>query len=160
MQAKVIAPETTSRAEFTILYAVTAGLSDVTDSFKHLPGHERHYAAKSEYLFKLLQPLVDDLLFIGPEYEAIFDTFEVLYALEHADHYSTEFHRVWGPPGRFGWKLWREDNSSPLHRVLHEAEQQGASWAPVKAGLFGGSIDRFKEISSKYKDYVSNLNWD
>jgi uncharacterized caspase-like protein len=31
--------------------------------FKKLPGHDRHYAPRSEYLFKSLQPDIEDLLF-------------------------------------------------------------------------------------------------
>ena len=56
-----------------------------TKAFSQLPGHKRHYVPCSEYLFKLLQPMLDDILFLGRDYEQYFDRFEVLLALVHAD---------------------------------------------------------------------------
>lgn len=71
--------------------------------FNQIPGHDRYHAPVSEYLFKLLQPKLDDTLFIGKEYENAFDEFEILLALVVADiekqkgsaHWS-----VWGSIGR------------------------------------------------------------
>ena len=56
-----------------------------TDSFKQIPDHERNYAPMSEYLFKLLQPLLDDILFIGKSYERVFDEFEVILDESHCN---------------------------------------------------------------------------
>jgi hypothetical protein len=159
IQANVIDPERPHRGEVTLVRAITDAISDLRDAFKQLPGHERQYTPRSEYLFKLLQPMLDDLLFLGPEYESSFDRFEVLYALEHAEQYSRVYDRVWGPPGRFGWKFQRGDLSSPFHRIVSEAEQQGASWPPIQAGFFQGSIDRFREIASRYSEALSKLGW-
>src|SRR5260221_7755389 len=105
----------------------------------------------SEYLFKLLQPPIDDLLFVGSEYESHFDTFEVLMSVEHGDQWN----RVtgtppWGPGGRFTYKARHPDASSPLHRLLKEAEADGNAWPPARAGLFQGSADRFKWVASQY----------
>ena len=81
-------------------------------------------------------------------------------ALEHAEQYASEKHgRVWGPVGRFGWKFYGEGESSPLHRAIAEAESQGDSWPPVKAGLFKGSVQRFKKIASEYSQAIARLNW-
>lgn len=158
LQASVGDPER-SRGATTLVQAVWSGISPLSDAFKTLPGHERNYAPQSEYLFKLLQPSLDDLLFLGTDYEAHFDWFEVVMALEHAEEYSRLKHgRVWGPIGRFGWKYHRED-SSPFHRVVAEAESKGDSWPPVRVGLFGGSIERFKEIASEYRGLLAKLNW-
>ena len=75
-----------------------------TEIFKTLPGYERFYVPKSEYLYKALQPILDDLLFLGNSYESIFDRFEAFLALVYADLDSDEKDRVWGPPGRFAYK--------------------------------------------------------
>ena len=137
-----------------LIRSVAGQMNELTDAFKTLPGHERQYTPRSEYLLKTLQPLLDDLLFLGADYESNFDRFEVLYALEHAHLYAREgFGRVWGPVGRFGWKR------DAFTLVTAEAEQEGASWAPVKAGLFDGSIDRFKELASQYGDSLNLLGW-
>ena len=126
--------------------------------FKQLPGHERHYVPRSEYLFKLLQPMFDDLLFLGRDYEQYFDRFEVLLALVHADLYKIEIKHVWGPIGRFGWKFKHRD-VNPLKEIVEEAERQKESWGPLKAGLFGGDYSRFSSISSEYVELISGLKW-
>ncbi len=64
-----------------------------------------------------------------------------------------------GPIGRYGWKFRRGDRSSPLHRVISEAEEQGNLWPPIRAGLFRGSPDRFKEIASSYSQKIAQLGW-
>ena len=127
-------------------------------AFKQLPGHERHYTPRSEYLFKLLQPMFDDLLFLGRDYERYFDRFEVLLALVHADLEQVERSHIWGPVGRFGWKLKYPD-LNPLKDVIDEAERQKESWGPLNAGLFGGDYSRFENISNEYVKLVSSLNW-
>lgn len=74
------------RTDQKLAVAVSNAISDIEreNIFKRLPGHERYYAARSEYLFKLLQPELDDELFLGKDYEALFDRFEVLLALVSA----------------------------------------------------------------------------
>jgi uncharacterized caspase-like protein len=159
MLAPVSDPQQTRLQNISLIRVVADEMNNLHDAFKSLPGHERQYTPRSEYLLKLLQPLLDDLLLLGSEYEATFDRFEALYALEHAHHYaSEEFGRVWGPVGRFAWKRSRGP-SNPLHQLIMEAEKQGASWPPVKAGLFGGSIDRFKELVAQYDTSLATLSW-
>jgi len=137
-----------------LVQSVARQMNELTDAFKALPGHEREYTPRSEYLLKILQPLLDDLLFLGADYETNFDRFEVLYALEHAHlHANERLGWVWGPVGRFGWKR------DAFTAVITEAEQEGASWAPVRAGLFNGSMERFKEIASQYGDGLNRLAW-
>jgi hypothetical protein len=128
------------------------------NAFKQLPGHERHYTPRSEYLFKLLQPMLDDLLFLGRDYEKYFDRFEVLLALVHADLEQVERSHIWGPVGRFGWKFKNPD-VNPLKDIMDEAERQKDSWGPLNAGLFGGDYSRFKNISDEYVKRISDLPW-
>ena len=135
--------------------------ADLHDIFKKLPGHERHYVPRSEYLFKLLQPSLDDLLFLGREYELMFDRFEVFLALVYADFEYISGNRIWGPLGRFGWKYRnRTGSGNAFSEIIHEAQSFQSEWVPLKAGLFDGSIDRFLEISRKYEDEIlKKLHW-
>jgi hypothetical protein len=94
--------------------------------------------------------MLEEMLFLGAGYEAAFDRFEVLYALEYAYQLKQDSERVSGPVGRFAWKKQREDYGSPIHAVLAEAAREGIEWGPVKAGLFGGSIVKFNEVASGY----------
>ena len=126
------------------------------DAFKRLPGHDRNYTPRSEYLLKVLQPLLDDLLYLGRSYETLFDRFEVLLALIHADLQGGG----WGPLGRFGWKHRSlRGGNSPFTMVVEEADSQQGNWPPLKAGLFGGSIDRFKSAATGIGDLLSQLPW-
>ena len=134
-----------------------------TDAFKKLPGHERNYVARSEYIFKLLQPWLDDILFLGREYEEMFDRFEIFLALVYADYYydtSKQFSRIWGPIGRFGWKYHSRRGKENIFKIIaDEAQRSGKNWPPLNAGFFQGSIDRFIEISEKYEEILQKLNW-
>ncbi len=159
LQANIEDPEQ-SHEGATLIRRISNAIQDIGDAFKRIPGRERNYTARSEYLFELLRPTMNALLFLGAEFESYFDQFEVLLALEHAYQYASEQSgRLWGPIGRFGWKFKRGDHSSPLHRVFAEAEGKGNSWPPIVAGLFGGSIEQFKKIAKEYGQLISQLGW-
>lgn len=131
-----------------------------SDIFKRLPGHERQFTPRSEYLFTALQPELEDLLFLGNSYEELFDRFEVFYALVYADMTQRDLGRIWGPPGRFGWKGIRGHSGDPYQSLLDEANQRGSSWPPLAAGLFGGSLERFNEIATSYREkLLKALPW-
>jgi hypothetical protein len=125
-----------------------------TNIFKSLPGHEKNHVPWSEYLFKTLQPILDDLLFLGSSYEELFDRFEIFQALVYADLDSQNRSQasVWGPFGRFSWKhRSRSRESSPYVEVISEAKAHQDNWPPLKAGLFGGSFSRFENIANEYQ---------
>lgn len=126
--------------------------------FKRIPGHERYYTPLSEYLFKLLQPKLDDILFVGQNYERSFDEFEVLLALVVADAKLQADGHMWGPAGRFGWKH-HQKNESPIKRVIDIAKKEGANWPPLKAGLFGGDLTRFLPMAEEYFKAIEKLPW-
>lgn len=142
--------------------ATVSGILEVdrNEMFKRLPGFERNYVPRSEYLFKTVQPMIEDLLFLGGSYEELFDRFEIFYALTCADVEDRKGHHFWGPPGRFGWKLSRGQHGNPYAALLEEAANAGSAWPPIRSGLFGASIDRFKEVAQRYNaELLSKLNW-
>lgn len=128
------------------------------DVFKRIPGHERFHVPMSEYLFKILQPGLDDALFLGKTYESAFDEFEILFALVCADSRKQDQRDAWGPIGRFGWKHSRSD-SSPMKRVIAQGKSEGKSWSPLRAGLFGGNAERFEAVADEYGSVIARLNW-
>jgi len=144
-----------------VIIPTVEGILDVdrAEMFKRLPGYEKNYVPRSEYLFKMIQPLLEDLLFLGTSYESLFDRFEVFYALVVVDcTYEKDRDYVWGPPGRFGWKFKRD--GGPFNEVLVEAKENQKNWAPLHAGLFHGSYDRFIDIAEKYQtDMLEKLPW-
>ena len=128
-----------------------------TDAFKKLPGHERHFSPMSEYLFKRVQPYVEDQLFLGKRYEALFDRLELFMALSTADLDDS----FWGHPGRYAWKYRsRTADSSPFQELVAEAQSAGDDWPPLTAGFFRGSITRFVEISERHEaELLKKLGW-
>lgn len=130
---------------------------DRTKVWKTIPGHERNYTPLSEYLYKIVQPRLDDLLFLGKNYESAFDTFEILLALSVADMRLLRETGIWGPFGRFGWK--RHGSSPPFDRLVQQAKRQGSAWPPIKAGMFGGSFERFERVANEYGQQVASLPW-
>ncbi len=140
--------------------AISNAILELTrqDVFKQLPGFERHFVPMSEHLHTILQPLIDDTLFIGKNYENAFDDFECFFALVIADLHHQQERTVWGPIGRFGWKEKRSYNS-PLSNMIKEAKEQGVNWAPLKCGFFGGDISRFSLVADEYLKGISNLHW-
>lgn len=147
-----------SREESTpLLLSLGSALAQLHDAYKLLPEHERLYTPRSEYLFKLLQPRLEDLLFLGRDYEDLFDRFEVLLALIHAS--EREGYNVWGPVGRFGWKQAARGENSPLNQVYRDAKALGDEWPPLKAGFFGGKFSQFEETWQKYTEIINGLGW-
>lgn len=147
------------RASDTFVDAASMAVLELNRSnvLKQIPGHERNYTPLSDYLLKILQPRLDDALFLGKNYEAAFDTFEVYFALCAADARLVSGQDAWGPIGRFGWKRGRDN--SPLERVLKEANAQKKEWAPLRAGLFGGDIDRFNKVAEQFTQLIGRINW-
>ena len=129
-------------------------LTEIVDQFKRLPGHDRHYVPRSEYLRIRQQPLLEDLLFLGRTYDRHFDRFEIFLALTYADAKEID----WGPPGRFAWKR-RSTSMSPYVELMEEAQRMGDDWPPIKAGLFRNSTQRFLEVADQYKKLLDKISW-
>jgi hypothetical protein len=143
-----------------VIVPVVHAMGELSDTFKKLPGHEQNYVPRSEYFFKILQPGLEDLLFLGRSYEELFDRFEVFLALVYADLDPRDDGRIWGPPGRFAWKhRSRRPEAGPLTEVLEEATSHGADWPPLRAGLFGGSLERFQNLVQQYSALIGKFNW-
>lgn len=149
------------RAESTVpvMYAATGNLNTPSrDLFKQIPGRERNHTPRSEHLHKVLQPIMDDHLFLGAEYDFAFDKFEVLFALEYALERRKQAGHLWGPIGRFGYK-YHSGGSSPFHRIVEEAQELGEDWEPLKAGLFEGSPETFAELAREFSMMLQKLAW-
>jgi hypothetical protein len=57
-------------------------LANANDAFKALPGHERQFVPRSEFLHKEIQPLLDDMIFLGSAYDDLFDRSEPVNEFE------------------------------------------------------------------------------
>ncbi|MGL6075206.1 MAG: hypothetical protein ACRC8S_13685 [Fimbriiglobus sp.] len=134
-------------APVPVIQPVVEAMVDLGQAWKAVPGQEQKYTPESEYMFKFLRPVLNDLLFLGGGYEQLFDRYEILRALVFADLTDSG----WAPVGRFGWKhSGRGSEGSPFAGMLGEAEQQKDAWGPIRAGLFRGSYARFDQVAKKF----------
>jgi hypothetical protein len=129
--------------------SVARRFPDLAESFRHLEGYQYHSGPLSEHLYKTLQPPLDNILFIGRDYEPCFDEFELLFALTLID-----LKRGSADPssivGRFWWKHDHGDNeNSPFFELKKRAETEGHTWLPLQGGLFDGSLSRFRDAAEK-----------
>jgi hypothetical protein len=128
-----------------------------TNAWKCIEEYKQKRTPESEHLIKVLQPVLEDLLFLGSGYERLFDEYEILRSLIYADITDGG----WGPVGRFGWKYCgrgRDDN--PYSELCAEAAQQRDRWGPIQAGLFRGSYTRFEQVAAKFEtELLRKLNW-
>jgi hypothetical protein len=136
--------------ESPLLSVVTREMLELrrTRAFSLLPGLERRYTPMSDYLFDFFRPIVDELVFLNSAYEHVFNRFEMLYALQYAHTFErkSKSFPYWGPVGRFGWKT----EPSPLESLISEGLAHDANWPPLRAGLFGGTVQRFGEVASGF----------
>ena len=130
---------------------------DSYDVFKKL-FTQNYYMPRSEYMFQLVQPVLDDILFLSKSFDYYFDRCEAFFALLYFDHMGGNEESGWGPPGRFAWKIrWRRGNVTA--DMIKEAEAKRESWGPINAGLFGGSYERFSQAANGYLKIVQHLPW-
>ena len=141
-----------------LIEAVSTALSEFAlfDIFKKLPGYERYRTPLSEYLFKILQPRLDDTLFIGRSYEKSFDEFEMILALVTMHRKKMKNENIWVPVGRFGWK--RARHNPPLAQLIQTAQMKGHQWEPFRSGLFDGAIN-FKAIGDELQQLISKMRF-
>ncbi|MGD2093492.1 MAG: caspase family protein [Phycisphaerales bacterium] len=137
-----------------VVVPLSDAMSELHDTFKIFPGHERNLVPRSEYLFKLLQPQLEEILFLGKSYESLFDRFEMFMALVYADITESEF----GPVGRFGYKHGRSRDNLFIN-LSKEAESQKDGWPPIKAGLFGYSYERFEKSYNAILELMKGMHW-
>jgi len=159
LKACLLTPVTASYRSLSgrnpVILPVTYALVEIGDAFKKIPGYERRYTPRSDYLFNNLQPILEDQLFLGRRYEELFNAFEVMLALTFAD-VRAPGERVWGPPGRFAWERSGEASYSDIVRDL---AADGTAWAALKSGFFEGKLERFQELSEGYKETISKSGW-
>lgn len=126
------------------------GINDTNPIF----GTERLYVPVSEHLHGLLREPMSALVKNPDRYDKLFDKFELLLALVYADIEREDSisktgeapQRIWGPMGRFAY-LFRYSSTTVFEDIKRDFESsEHDSWSPLKAGLFGGSIDRFRAV--------------
>ena len=121
----------------------------------------------SDALHALIRPILHDLVPDDTDYTELFDEVEVLLGVLAEDSYLyvKDTQNVYLTGGWFGRFTWREQYAStaPVHRRMEaELKSAGAAWAPLKAGLFGGSYERairaFDSFNASAKRTMNRLH--
>lgn len=143
-----------------LLTAAFNAMGEIQEGFKLFPGLDRKYTPRSEHIYSLVEPCADNTLYLGPDYEDLFDRVEILLAIEymHIEHPEPvgKEESPWGPVGRFGWK---RSSRNPIDRLIAEASAAGKSWEPARAGLFASSGTRFVELAEGLSRLLRHASW-
>ena len=100
-----------------VLTTAVAYISDISKSFAPLTDNDKYYYPFNEYIYKIMQPKLDDMLFLGDSYEHLFLFTEFLIGINYAiDTYKKENGHVWFPLGRYAYK-YQERNISKIDRL-------------------------------------------
>ncbi len=126
-----------------------------------LPGLDRHHTPVSDYLFAKLRDPLREFLPEDDKYQEAFDRFEYLYGVIHADLNRWGYEDGWwGPVGCFGWRGRRLSGERLIATAIDaEIENLGGEWPPLKAGLFGGVLDRAKTTKAKFDAFLKHLRF-
>lgn len=146
-----------SRNSIRVLKAIIDNITDIQQNFKYISGNENHYVPRSEYLYKRIQPHLDDQFYLGKSYEDYFDKFEIFYGLAYAYEYSKKHSDIWGPVGRFGWKY--KNDRSVYRDIIDESITFKEKWDPLTDGLFDGDYKVFEKISEEFEKVIINTRF-
>ncbi|MGH2486748.1 MAG: hypothetical protein ACRDHE_12115, partial [Ktedonobacterales bacterium] len=111
---------------------------------RQIPGLTRSAPAGSDYVFRTLRTPLCSLLPDDAHYEQLFDFFEYLYALLHADARLEAGDPLSAPVGRFARN--REFRRERLPALTEEIATMGSEWPLLRAGLFGGSLELLNRV--------------
>jgi hypothetical protein len=125
-----------------------------------IPGMDRRYTPFNDYLLELLKSFLKRLIPSDTEYERAFDDFEYFWCLLHVDaKIQANATHIWAPYGAFCWRRRERRASWAKDQAKNAIDKSDVSWPPLRAGLFGGKIDRLKaayETAQPILDAISS----
>lgn len=100
----------------------------------------------AEYLYKELQPLIDDFIYVGDDYPELFISTEILISFFYAiKNYSEDESQVWGPLGRYTYQIYyasKQIERFPIYRIIE------------KLGLYSNIANK-EDFIKKYNQFLS-----
>ena len=122
------------------------------------------YTPVSEWLHAVLRPIVVDQYPEDVDYDEAFDRAETMIALLSKDQRTKEYGRdapAWQrSTGWYGRATWRVNayRSDPIGDIEREIASDLDGWPPLRAGLFGGELNRAREAVSDYSSDFQTLS--
>ena len=143
-----------------LLTSVFKAMGEIHDGFKLFPGLDRKHTPRSEHIYALLEPYADDNLYLGADYEEVFDRAEIMMAIEymHIEHPEPGWPRgePLGPRREVRVEKIVSRSTEPIDR---RSVRCGKSWEPACAGLFGSSGTRFVELAEGLSRMLRRVSW-
>ena len=96
-----------------------------------LKGMEKHYVPLNDWIHETLRPYLGRIIPDDNRYTMAFDKLELLMSLNNA------YHKLWVPPGAFGY---RHENNNRIFQQIRESLSTEQDESPfVTCGIFGGT---------------------
>lgn len=125
----------------------------------------KYHTPAAEWLHAILRPHFRDLLPDDATYDQEWDRAEVVLGVLAQDVVQTrraaaEEGRYFGRSHWFGRSTWRSvhHHGSAVDDLAQELKIEGAAWAPLRAGLFGGDTSRAETAITNYAENFSRMS--
>jgi hypothetical protein len=119
-----------------------------TTVWQRMPGLARRHTPGSDYLFEKLRPYLRGCIPGEEQFQHVFDRFEYLHSLAQLD-LNLQRRWQWTYRGCYLWRRVYPVEDSAGNRISKELGQEGEAWGPVRAGMFGGSIERARAANER-----------
>lgn len=132
--------------EKNLLIDTCDNIVDLSRDFNVFFPEKNYKYPLNEYLYKELQPLIDDFLYVGDEYPELFISTEILISFFYAlKNYNEQTASVWGPLGRYTYQMGYSNNKIeefPINKTIE------------KIGLYAG-VSNKSDFIKKYNAFLS-----
>lgn len=120
---------------------------------------KKNYTPVSDYLALILRAPLRDLLPRDGQFNNCFDRFEYLWTLIHVDLRTQSKTSSRWVIGRFLWRDKKEYDfkETVLEQLYREMDDAGENWPGLKAGIFGGSLERLQQARKEFDEARSRL---
>jgi hypothetical protein len=117
------------------------------------PNAKNEYTPANNYLFELLRPILSELIPGEKQYQNAFDIFEYLLSLQYFDLSNNS----WTTLGCFSWRYRDSGNNAFYLKFIEEGISYGDKWDLLKAGFFGGSVERLQLVKEAHTKFIMRI---
>lgn len=133
-------------------------LSSFPDLCKKLKGYESRIFAASEYMMEVVKTALHEVEPDENQVAVYFDIFEAFIGLVYGYEKIKKGVGIdWFPSGHFAIRYNSDYYSSEVKEFFDQAEVHQNKWPPIKAGLFGGSYENFKNVKESFDPFIQQI---
>ena len=121
-----------------------------------LEGMGQRKVPLNDWIHETLRPCAEHVIRSNNRYNLVFDKLEILVALSHAQHRSSE--RYWTPLGAF---VHRSENRERIFQEIRESLSKKQDESPfVTCGIFGETAEECKQGLEALEQFIPELDWE